>query len=339
MTPTTPSQPSLAASHKGREPLRFLNRSTFPFVATVLVFVLLYTAAAVHYTGFSRPQVFLNLLADNAFVGVAAVGLTFVILTGGIDLSVGSAVGCGSIIIATLVEKQHLHPYVAILLVLAMGTGVGGGMGALIRYFDLPPFLVTLAGLFLYRGIGLLVSTESVSIMHPLFSKLSMAGVPLGDAGSLQLSAIVFLLVVAVGIYLSRHTTFGRVTYAIGGSEQSALLMGLPVGRTKMGVYALSGFCSALASVVYAVYTSSGNANAGTGLELDAIAAVVVGGTLLSGGTGYVAGTLVGVLIFGVIQTAITFQGTLSSWWTKIAAGTLLLLFILLQRAMHRRAR
>jgi simple sugar transport system permease protein len=160
----------------------------------------------------------------------------------------------------------------------------------------------------------------------------------LGSGLRLPLPAVIFLVVLAAGIFIARQTPFGRHVYALGGNEPSARLMGLPIGRTKIGVYALSGFCSALAGVVYTIYTSSGNAIAATSLELDAIAAVVVGGTLLSGGVGNVAGTLVGVLIFGIIQTAITFQGTLSSWWTKIAVGVLLLAFILLQRLIQRKA-
>src|SRR5439155_24200266 len=133
------------------------------------------------------------------------------------------------------------------------------------------------------------------------------------------------LIALAAGIYPPQYTGFGRKVYAIGGTEQSALLMGFPVGSTKLWLYALSGFCSSLAGVAYTFYTSSGNATAGTMLELDAIAAVVIGGTLLSGGVGYVFGTLIGVLILGLIQTIITFEGTLSSWWTKIAIGALLL--------------
>jgi simple sugar transport system permease protein len=141
--------------------------------------------------------------------------------------------------------------------------------------------------------------------------------------------------VLIICVFVSLFTPFGRNVYALGGSESSAVLMGLPVGRTKIAIYAVGGFCSALGGIVYTIYTSSGNAIAATGLELDAIAAVVVGGTLLTGGVGYVAGTLLGLLIFGIIQTAIIFQGTLSSWWTRIAVGVLLLVFILLQKILQ----
>jgi simple sugar transport system permease protein len=122
--------------------------------------------------------------------------------------------------------------------------------------------------------------------------------------------------------------------YAIGGSETSAALMGLPVAATLVRVYALSGFCAAMAGLIYSFYTLSGYSLHATGLELDAIAAVVIGGTLLSGGVGHVPGTLVGVLVLGLIQTLISFDGTLSSWWTRIVIGMLLLVFCLLQRLL-----
>jgi len=252
-----------------------------------------------------------------------------VILAGGIDLSAGAMVGFTSILIARLTEQQ-VHPLLAMAAALAIGTGFGACMGALIRFAALPPFLVTLAGMFFARGLGFMVSLETITIKHRLYGAISDF-----SPQSVPVTAVLFLVALIAAVYVAHHTTFGRAVYAIGGNEQSALLMGLPVGRTKVQVYALSGFCSALAGVTYTFYTSSGNATAGTMLELDAIAAVVIGGTLLSGGVGYVFGTLIGVLILGVIQTIITFEGTLSSWWTKIAIGLLLLGFILLQRFLQ----
>jgi galactofuranose transport system permease protein len=310
-----------------------------PLVFTSAVCLFAYGAGCIAFPGFFSVGVLINFFTDNSFLGVAAIGLTFVILSGGIDLSVGAVIGCVSILAATLIERAHVPPALAMPVVLALGTLFGVGMGCLICIFELPPFLVTLAGLFFCRGLGLLVSSESVAITHPVFISLSGWSLPIGPGATIPLPGLIFLAVLLAAVFVSLSTRFGRNVYAVGGNEQSAMLMGLPVSRTKIGVYALSGFCSALAGVVYTLYTSSGNAVAGTGLELDAIAAVVVGGTLLSGGVGYVAGTLVGVLIFGIIQTSITFQGTLSSWWTKIAIGALLLCFIILQKIIHARRR
>ena len=253
----------------------------------------------------------LNLLIDNAHLGVVAIGMTFVILSGGIDLSVGSIVGCSTIVIAVLIEHAHWHPALAIGVVLLGGLLVGGFMGSLIHFFELPPFLVTLGGVFLFRGLALYVSEESIGITHPMYDRLLAMEIPLGGKYALPLAAIVFLVLLLSAIYVSFFSRFGRNVYAIGGSEKSAVLMGLPVGRTKIGVYALSGFCSALGGVLLTIYKVAGDATSGGGMELDAIAAVVVGGTLLTGGVGYVAGTFLGILIFGTIQTAITFDGTL----------------------------
>lgn len=313
-----------------------ISRQSIPTLTTAIVCVLLYLAAGLKFPGFFSMRVFVNFLGDNAFLGIVAVGLTFVILSGGIDLSVGAVVGCVSIAAATLITGSGMHPAVVIITLLAAGTLLGSLHGLAIHKFGLPPFLVTLAGLFLCRGLGLWVSSESVQIAHPFFRALRDLRIPLGDKVYLPFQAILFLLVLGAAIYVAKYTRFGRTVYAIGGNEASANLMGLPVSRTKVTVYALSGFCAALGGLVFSAYTSAGNAIAGTGLELDAIAAVVMGGTLLTGGYGSPFGTLLGLLIFAVIQTAITFDGTLSSWWSKIVTGTLLLAFILLQRALQR---
>ena len=318
-----------------------LSNRRLPLLATTAVCLVLYLAGCVFYERFSSPRVLINLFTDNAFLGVAAIGMTFVILVGGIDLSAGAVIGGVSILTATLIEEKQMPPGLVISLMLVLGLAFGAGQGCLIHFFELPPFLVTLGGMFFSRGIGLVLSQESRPITHPLLQRASEWTLSLSESPpvTIKLPALIFVGTLLVALGISRWTRFGRNIYAVGGSEVSALLMGLPVGATKVGVYALSGLCSALAGLVYTLYTSSGNATAATGLELDAIAAVVVGGTLLGGGVGSVVGTLVGVLIFGMIQTLITFQGTLSSWWTRILIGVLLLMFILLQKLIQGRSR
>jgi simple sugar transport system permease protein len=208
----------------------------------------------------------------------------------------------------------------------------------LIQRFRLQPFIVTLAGMFLARGLCYLISIDSISITDATYTAISQARIPLwSDSASITVGALIALAVLALGIWLAHATEFGRTVYAIGGSEPSALLMGLPVARTTILVYTFSGFCSALAGVVFTFYMLSGYGLHAVGLELDAIAAVVIGGTLLSGGVGFVAGTLFGVLILGIIQTLIAFDGSLSSWWTRIVIGALLFVFCLLQRGFEAR--
>ncbi|CAN7532937.1 galactofuranose ABC transporter, permease protein YjfF [Polaromonas sp. LjRoot131] len=313
------------------------NPKYLPLAATISLFVAMATMGSVFYSGFFSAQVFLNLLIDNAFLVIVAVGMTFVILSGGIDLSVGSVVALTTMVSAALVEHHGWSPAAVIPLVLLMGTGFGAFMGFLIERFRLQPFIVTLAGMFLARGLCYLISVDSISITNESYSEISQLRIPLWEGASLSISAVIALVVLLAAVFIAHCTPFGRAVYAVGGNEQSALLMGLPVRRTLVGVYTLSGFCSALAGVVFTFYMLSGYGLHATGLELDAIAAVVIGGTLLSGGVGYVAGTLFGVLMLGIIQTLISFDGTLSSWWTRIVVGVLLFVFCLLQRLLANR--
>lgn len=309
-----------------------------PTAATAAVCALLYLTGAALYPGFATLQVFLDFFADNASLGIIAVGMTLVIVSGGIDLSVGAVMALCSILIAVLMGDVGLGPGVAIGAAMGLGVIFGLAMGCTVHYLRLAPFIVTLAGMFLARGLALIVNIESMPIRGEFYDMVTAFEVPIAGA-RLTIPGLALLAITAVGVYLSVYTPFGRNVYALGGSEEASNLMGLPVGRTRVAVYAFSGLCSALAGVVFTFYQSAGNPTAGTGLELDAIAVAVIGGTLLTGGAGSVIGTLIGTLIFGIIQTGIMFQGTLSSWWTKVAVGLLLLVFVLLQRALSRGAR
>ena len=316
--------------------LKFRGLRIPPVIASVLLLLAMVAFGSVMYTGFFSAQVFLNLLIDNAFLLVVAVGMTFVILTGGIDLSVGSVVALTTMVSASLVEHRHWSASTVIPLVLAGGAVFGAFQGWLVARFRLQPFLVTLAGMFLARGLCYLISIDSISITDATFTSIAQAKVALWPGAAISIGSVIALVAFAIGVFIAHGTAFGRNVYAIGGSEHSALLMGLPVARTLVGVYALSGFCAALGGVLFSFYMLSGYGLHATGLELDAIASVVIGGTLLAGGVGLVAGTLCGVLMLGLIQTLITFDGSLSAWWTKIVIGALLLAFCLLQRLTQR---
>jgi simple sugar transport system permease protein len=314
---------------------KFLSRN-LALVTTALIFVALFGTASRMYDGFFSSRVLVGLLSDNAFLGITAVGTTLVIFAGGIDLSVGAVIGFTSIFTATLIEQHHVAPVLAWVFALAAGSALGAGMGALIYFYRLPAFLITLAGMFLARGAGFWINTESVGVDHPLYTKISGYELAIGSV-IFPANALMLIAVILLGYVLAHHTRFGRTLLAIGGNEHSALLMGLPIGATTVGVYAVNGFCAALAGIVATFYTGSGNPSMGVGLELDAIAIVVIGGTLLTGGRGHIFGTLLGILIFGTIQSAILFDGRLSSWWMRIVVGALLLVFILLQRFFLRR--
>jgi simple sugar transport system permease protein len=215
---------------------------------------------------------------------------------------------------------------------LVFGLGFGALQGLIIDFCEIQPFIVTLAGLFLLRGGCFMINLDAVPIRHDFVHDFASVSIPLPGEGELHSSAIVMLASLAVAIAIAHFTRFGANIYAIGGDKTSASLMGVPMRRTMVGIYALGGFYSALGGVIYALYTSSGYPLAGTGNELTAIASVVLGGTLLTGGVGMVAGTLFGGMIFGLIATLIDFNGSLNGAWIMIVGGVLLFLFIVLQR-------
>ncbi|QOC91978.1 galactofuranose ABC transporter, permease protein YjfF [Micromonospora craniellae] len=308
-----------------------LPRRHVPVLATLALLLVMYAIGVSQYRAFSNVQVIFNVFIDNGFLLVVAVGMTFVILTGGIDLSVGSVVAMTAMVSAWLLQAG-LPALLVLVIALLIGPTLGFLMGCAIHFFDIQPFIVTLAGMFFARGMCTFISDSSIRITDGFWT--TMAQHRIGNPGGnfVSVSVLIAFAVVLVGAYVLAYTRLGRNVYAIGGNPQSALLMGLPVGRTRIAVYTISGLCSAIGGILLSFYTLSGAPLIGIGMELDVIAAVVIGGTVLTGGSGYVFGTVLGVLVLGVIQTLITFDGSLNSWWTKIVIGGLLFAFILLQR-------
>src|SRR5437588_6302940 len=212
--------------------MRFRNA---PALASLIVFILLVIAGSIRYPHFFSYEVFLNLLRDNAFFGIVAIGMTFVILSGGIDLSVGAMVGLSSILSAELIEVHHWPLPIALATVLAIGAIFGACMGWIIANFQIPAFLVTLAGMFLARGIAFVISLQSISISNPLYEKI-------GSEKYAQ--PIALLIVLATAWYLLSQRPFGKNVYAVGGNQANANLLGVPTHKTIMAVYAISGFCA-----------------------------------------------------------------------------------------------
>jgi simple sugar transport system permease protein len=301
---------------------------------TLAVLMGLFAFCAIQFPFVLSLRVIGNLLTDNAFLGLLALGMTVVIISGGIDLSVGSVLAFVGVLLAVLITQLNVDPLLAFGIALVIGTAFGALQGAAVHLLGAPAFIVTLAGMFLARGACFLLTEDSIPIGAPLYSSLADAGLPFPSGGRLTIGALVMLVAVALAALILRRTRFGANVYALGGDRHAAELMGISVGRTTVGIYAFSGFTAAAAGIVYSLYTQSGYPLAAVGIELDAIAATVIGGTLLSGGYGSVVGTLLGVLILGLIQLYITLQGTLSSWVAKIATGALLLFFIAAQRLL-----
>lgn len=312
-----------------------IDRKYMPLLATILLFVAAYVFGMIQYPGMRNAQAFANLFIDKAYLLIAAVGVTAVILTGGIDLSSGAVIALVSTTSAYLMEKQGFYPEWVIPWMLMLGTGLGLFMGCLIHFFKVQPFIATLAGMFFARGMCFFITIDAIPISDPFYRAWSLARINLPFPGKtfISVNVVIALVVLLAAMFMLHRTRFGRTIYAMGGNEHSARLMGLRVGQTKILVYGLSGFCNALAGITYSVALLSGHGLYANGLELDVISSVVIGGTLLTGGVGYVFGTLFGVLINGLIQTLIMFNGQLSSWWTRIVIGLLTLVFIGVQSA------
>jgi ribose/xylose/arabinose/galactoside ABC-type transport system permease subunit len=318
------------------------NRRLFPLSAAIVLFFIAYGMGAIYLPGMRDSQVFFNLFNQTPHLLVAVVGETLVVISGGIDLSVGGVVALTSTASAALL-RVGWAPWQVMLLMLATGITIGAIMGYLITYMKVQPFIATLAGMWVGRGLAYTISNESIAIYDRTYSilartKLLIPGLsdPASQKGDyITISTFAAMTVFVAAIFIAHYTSFGRTLYAMGGNfgknEQSARLMGLPVDRTKVLVYTFNGFCSALAGIFLSIYTKSGQGLLGNGMELTVIAAVVIGGTALTGGVGYVFGALFGVLITILTQTLIQIQGKLITWWTLITVGIITLFFIGLQ--------
>lgn len=338
---------------KNRKLLNFVSNPKYLMVlATIGIFLVIYAFGAIVYgaKGFTKLRTFMMLFVDNAYIGISAVGMTMVLITGGIDLSVAAVASLTGMFLAYGTTVLGLNPWLCMAFSVFVGIALGLGMGALVTYLKIPPFVATLTGMFLARGVCSLISRESISINNEVIDALAgwkvyfmkYSGgewVKIKPVAYINLNVVLFIVMIFLGTYILQKTRFGRNVYAIGGNEQSARLMGLPVDRTKMMVYGFNGLCSALAGIAYALYVKSGWNLALQGGELDVISAAVIGGVLLSGGVGYMVGTFFGVLLKAVIPCLITFNGTLSSWWGKIITGLLVLLFVALQQIVMSRSR
>ena len=317
--------------------------NTFLLIITVVLFVVMYGAGMIMFEdkGFAKPQMFLNLFIDNAGLLVIAIGQTIVMITGGIDISVGSVTALVCMAAANQMENHGMNAYTAIALALVIGLLYGIVQGYLISYLEIQPFIVSLAGLFFGRGLTSMISTEMISIKNETF--LAWANykiyLPIGSYSRrgvfhpayIYPTVVVALIIVVIIAIVMKFTKFGRDVYAVGGNAQSAMMMGLNVRKTKFKAYILNGVLAGCGGFLFCLNSCSGFVEQAKGLEMDAISASVIGGTLLSGGVGTPFGTIFGVLIKGTISSLITTQGTLSSWWVRIVLSALLCFFIVLQ--------
>ena len=284
------------------------------------------------YGAFLTPENLLNVLRQNSMVGLMALGMTFVILTGGIDLSVGSLLAIAGIVAAMLSSQGT---FVAMVGGVGAATLLGFVNGLTIAKVRIQPFVVTLAMMIAARGLALAATGESSVRVNT--SAVGLTWLGRGWVGPLPAPVVLLLLAFLVGSFVLRYTTFGRHVYAVGDDQDAARLLGLETDRVIVATYALSGALAGLAGVVLAARLGAGQPVAGTGWELDAIAAVVVGGTLLTGGQGSAGHTLVGVLLLGVILNLLNLEGTLSPWWQWVIRGVFLLAVVVVQGRVARK--
>ena len=324
-----------------------IGSNTVMLMITIALFILLYGAGCLMYADkeFGRLQNFLNVMINNAGLIIVACGVTCVMLTGGIDISVGSVVAMTCMFMSVGLAEWGMSSGELIALILLIGVVFGAVQGFCIAYLEIQPFIVTMAGLFFARGMTAVISTQQVSVpFESWFGQLSQikCEIPFGIGAYLnkkgvlvtpyvRITVVIALIVALITFLMLRYTKFGRSLYAVGGNQQSAALMGLNVKKTRMLSHVLCSFYATLGGLCFCLNTMCGTPTQATGLEMDAISSAVIGGTLLTGGVGNVVGTLFGVLINGTISSLVKFNGKLVASWANIITAVLLCFFILLQ--------
>lgn len=330
-----------------RHSRRRMNNNTVLLMITIGLFAVMYAAGCIVYSnkGFDHLQTFLNILINNSGLICITCGMTCVMLTGGIDISVGALIAMDCMFLAVGIEYWNMPAAVLMLLVMVIGVVFGLVQGFCVGYLDIQPFIVTIAGMFFARGMTAVISTQQVTIKSSeLFVKLANLkfympfdiGAYVNNKGKLmvpyfRLPVLVAIVVLIAVFLLLRYTKFGRSLYAVGGNPQSAALMGLDVKRTRMNAYILSSFLCSIGGICYCLNTMAGTTTQATGLEMDAISSAVIGGTLLTGGVGNVIGSFFGVLINGTISSLVKTNGKLISSWSNVVSAMLLCFFIVLQ--------
>lgn len=322
----------------------------FLLFVTIILFIAMYVVGLFAFAdkNFNTLQAFLNLLISNSGLIIASVGMTMVLITGGIDISVGGVVTVTCVAMASMMEKAHMDAFSTMGIMIAFGIVFGLMQGFLVAYLKIQPFIVTLAGMFLTKGLAAVISLEMITVTNQTFLNMAQFKIylPFGgatNANGVTLMPFVYptvilaLVILAVAYIILKYTKFGRRIYAVGGNEQSALLMGLNVKRTKLAVYMLSGLLATIGGIAFCMNTVGAFLEIGKNFEMDSIAATVIGGTSLMGGVGNVIGTLFGVLIKAAIEAFVSFQGNISSWWAKIIISAILAFFIVLQSLLASR--
>lgn len=333
---------------------RFSNMSDTNLLLfiTVVVFFVMYIGAIIFQgKGFLKPQTFFNILNANAALIIVSCGMSIVMITGGIDISVGGVVALVSMCCAVYLDFHNGNVFVAVLIALAIGLAFGIVQGFLVAYLDIQPFIVTLAGMFFARGMTTIVNTNPFNVENKAFVALKETRIIIPGMGSvnklgnyvnayIELGVVVALLAVILFFCVLRWSKLGRSFYAVGGNPQSALMLGINVKRTKFLSHVICGLLAGVGGFVYFMHVGSGSASHASGMEMNAIASSIIGGTMLTGGVGNIIGTFFGVLSLSTIQNIVSTAGLQEAWWTGITIAAMLCLFLVIQSvAMARKKR
>lgn len=329
-----------------------LSDTNLLLTITVIVFFAMYIGAIVFQgKGFLKPQTFLNILNANAALIIVSCGMSLVMITGGIDISVGGVVGLITMCCAVNLDFQGGNIFTAALIAVGVGLAFGLVQGLLVAYLEIQPFIVTLAGMFFARGLTTIVNVNPFNVQNSDFVALKDTRILIPGLGTInkagkyvpayiEIGVVVALLVVAILFVVLRWTKKGRHFYAVGGNAQSALMLGINVKRTKFLSHLICGLLAGIAGFVYFLHVGSGAVTNAAGMEMNAIASSIIGGTMLTGGVGNIIGTLFGVLSLSTIQNIVSSAGLDDAWWTGITIAAMLCIFLVVQSVvMARRKR
>ena len=310
---------------------------------TIIIFVVMYLGAVlIQGGGFTKPQMFFNILNNNAALILTSCGMSIVMIAGGIDISVGGVVALVSMCCAVYLDYHGGNIFVSILIALAIGLAYGVIQGFLVAYLDIQPFIVSLAGMFFARGMTTIVNSSPFNVSNESFQALKNTRITVPGMGSVnkkgiyvpayvEIGVIVALLAVVFLFLLLRYSKLGRSFYAVGGNKQSALMLGINVKRTKFLSHLICSLLAGIAGYVYFLHIGSGSPSHASGMEMNAIASSIIGGTMLTGGVGNIIGTLFGVLSLSTIQNIVSSAGLDEAWWTGITIAAMLCIFLIIQ--------
>lgn len=333
----------------GKNRLKNMSDTNLLLMITVIVFFLMYIGAIVFQGGgFLKPQTFFNILNANAALLIASCGMSLVMITGSIDISVGGVAALVSMCCAVYLDKMGGNVFVSLLIAVGIGLAFGLVQGYLVAYLDIQPFIVSLAGMFFARGMTTIVHTNPFNVENEAFVALKDTRVVVPGMGTVnrvgkyvdayvEIGVIVAVVLVIALFFALRYTKLGRSFYAVGGNGQSALMLGINVKRTRFIAHLLCGLLAGIGGYVYFLHVGSGAPSHATGMEMNAIASSIIGGTLLTGGVGNIIGTFFGVMSLSTIQNIVSSAGLDQAWWTGITVAAMLCLFLVIQSVIMAR--